>query len=132
VTLFAVYGTFTSSQSGHGNLAGACFVERVRTAPRYRLYFVDRHWPALIAAGDGAAIECELYDCSEELLERLAHVEPPGWNRAPLELEDGRSVEAFIGDAALAARGVDVSGHGSWAAFVSSEARPRARGPTPR
>ena len=81
---------------------------------------------------DGAAVECELYECSEELLERLAHVEPPGWNRAPLELEDGRSVEAFVGDPALAARGVDVSEHGSWAAFVSSEARLRARGPTPR
>jgi allophanate hydrolase len=133
VTLFAFYGTFTSSQPGHGNLAGARFVERTRTAARYRLFFVDGLWPALVpAAADGAAIECELYECSEELLERLAHVEPPGWNRAPLELEDGRSVGAFVGDAELAARAVDVTEHGSWAAFVSSEARPRARGPTPR
>jgi allophanate hydrolase len=132
VTLFAFYGTFTSSQPGHGNLAGARFVERTRTAPRYRLYFVDGLWPALVPAEDGAAIECELYECSEELLERLARVEPPGWSRAPLELEDGRRVEAFVGDPALATRGVDVSEHGSWAGFVSSEARLRARGPTPR
>jgi allophanate hydrolase len=124
VTLFAFYGTFTSSQAGHGNLAGARFVESVRTAPRYRLSFVDGLWPALVPAEGGATIECELYECSEELLERLAYVEPPGWNRSPLELEDGRSVEAFLGDAALAARGVDVSEHGSWAAFVSSRARP--------
>ena len=133
MTLFAFYGTFTSTQPGHGNLAGARFLERTRTAPRYRLFFVDGKWPALVpAADDGVAIECELYDCSEELLERLALVEPPGWNRGPLELEDGRVVEAFVGDAELAARGVDVSEHGSWAAFVSSEARLRARGPTPR
>jgi allophanate hydrolase len=132
VTLFAFYGTFTSSQPGHGNLAGARFVERTRTAPRYRLFFVDDLWPGLVPLAGGVAIECELYECSEELLERLAHVEPPGWNRAPLELEDGRTVEAFVGDPALATRGVDVSEHGSWAAFVSSEARPRARGPTPR
>jgi allophanate hydrolase len=133
VTLFAFYGTFTSSQPGHGNLAGARFVERTRTAPRYRLFFVDGLWPALVPAGAaGAAIECELYECSEELLEQLARVEPPGWKRAAVELEDGRRVEAFVGDAALAARGVDVSEHGSWAAFVSSEARLRARGPTPR
>jgi allophanate hydrolase len=132
VTLFAFYGTFTSSQPGHGNLAGARFAERTRTAPRYRLFFVDDLWPALLPAGaEGAAIECELYECSEELLERLARVEPPSWNRGRIELEDGRSVEAFVGDAALAARGVDVSEHGSWAAFVSSEARLRARGPTP-
>jgi len=121
VTLFAFYGTFTSSQPGHGNLASARLVERTLTAPRYRLLFVDGLWPALVpAADDGAAIECELYECSEELLERLAHVEPPGWNRAPLELEDGRTVEAFVGDTELAARGVDVSGHGSWGAFVAA------------
>ena len=132
MTLFAFYGTFTSSQPGHGNLARALFVERTRTAPAYRLFFVDELWPALVPAEDGAAIECELYECSEELLGRLARVEPPGWNRAPLELEDGRTVEAFLGDPALATRGVDVSEHGSWAAFVSSEARLRARGPTPR
>jgi allophanate hydrolase len=132
VTLFAFYGTFTSGQPGHGNLAGARFVERTRTAPRYRLYFVDGRWPALLPAEDGAPIECELYDCSEELLERLALVEPPGWNRGRVELEDGRAVEAFLGDAALAARGLDVSEHGGWASFVSSEAPGRARGSTPR
>ena len=132
MTLFAFYGTFTSSQPGHDNLAGARFVERTRTAPRYRLFFVDGLWPALVRFDDGAAIECELYECSEELLERLARIEPPGWNRGVLELEDGRSVEAFVGDAALTACGVDVSEHGSWAAFVSAEARLRARGPTPR
>ena len=132
MTLFAFYGTFTTEQPGHGNLGGARFVERVRTAPRYRLFFVDGLWPALVPAEDGAAIECELYECSEELLERLAHVEPPGWNRGPLELEDERRVEAFVGDAALAAHGLDVSEHGSWAAFVSSEARLRAGGSTPR
>jgi allophanate hydrolase len=128
VTLFAFYGTFTSTEAGHGNLAGARFVERTRTAPRYRLYFVDGLWPALLPASEGGAtIECELYQCSEELLERLARVEPPGWNRRPVELEDGRSVEAFVGDAELAARGVDVSEHGSWAAFVSSQVWLRAR-----
>ena len=131
MTLFAFYGTFTSSQPGHGNLPGARFVERTRTAPHYRLFFVDGLWPALVSAAEGAAIECELYECSEELLERLAHVEPPGWNRAPDELEDSRRAEAFLGDAELVARGVDVSEHGSWAAFVSSEARLRGRGPKP-
>jgi gamma-glutamylcyclotransferase (GGCT)/AIG2-like uncharacterized protein YtfP len=131
VTLFAFYGTFTSSQPGHGNLAGARLVERTRTAPKYRLFFVDELWPALVPFEDGVAIECELYECFEELLERLSLVEPPGWNRSPLELEDGRTVETFLGDAELAARGVDVSEHGSWAAFVSSRAPLRPPGSTP-
>jgi allophanate hydrolase len=132
VTLFAFYGTFTSGQPGHGNLAGARFVERTRTAPGYRLFFVDELWPALVPFGDGVAIECELYDCTEELLERLAQIEPPGWSRGSVELEDGRADEAFLGDAELVARGVDVSSHGGWAAFVRSRAPRRARGSTPR
>ena len=132
MTLFAFYGTFKSSQPGHGNLAEARFVERTRTASRYRLFFVDGLWPALVPAADGVAIECELYDCSEELLERLALIEPPGWTRRRVELEDGRAVEAFVGDVELAARGVDVSEHGGWAAFVRSGAQRRARGSTPR
>jgi gamma-glutamylcyclotransferase (GGCT)/AIG2-like uncharacterized protein YtfP len=133
VTLFAFYGTFTSEQPGHGNLGGARFVKRVRTAPRYRLYFVDGRWPALVPApDDGVAIECELYECSEPLLDRLAAIEPAGWSRAPVELEDGCEVEAFLGAPELAARGVDVSAHESWATFVSVEAPRRASGSTPR
>ena len=124
MTLFAFYGTFTSGQPGHGNLAGARFLERVRTAPRYRLWFVDGKWPALVPDADGRAIECELYECSEGLLARLARVEPPGWERAPLELADGRRVDAFLGDPELAARGADVSDYGSWAAFTATPARP--------
>jgi gamma-glutamylcyclotransferase (GGCT)/AIG2-like uncharacterized protein YtfP len=127
VTLFAFYGTFTSEQPGHGNLANAAFVERVRTAPQYRLYFVDGRWPALVPAADGVEIECELYECSEALLDRLASIEPAGWSRAPLELEDGREVEAFLGAPELADRGVDVSAHRSWAAFLRQTTR-RFRG----
>ena len=120
MTPFAIYGTFGTGQPGHANLEDAPLVERVRTAPLYRLFLVDGRWPALVPADDGVAIECELYDCSEELLDRLALIEPPGWNRGRVELEDGRTVEAFVGDEGLAARGIDVSEHGGWAAFVAS------------
>ena len=120
MTVFAIYGTFMRGQPGHGNLAGATFVETARTAERYRLYFIDRLWPALLPADDGVAIECELYECTEELLERLQQLEPPDWRRAPLELSDGRVVEAFLGDRDLVVRGVDVSEHGGWAAFVAT------------
>src|SRR5205823_6527577 len=93
---------------------------------------LDRLWPALVPAADGVAVECELYDCTEELVERLARIEPPGWSRGSVELEDGRAVDAFVGEAELAARGVDVSEHGGWAAFVRSRVPRRARGSTPR
>ena len=120
MTVFAIYGTFGSTQDGHANMRGAALLEQTRTAVGYRLYRVDDRWPALVPAADGVSIEVELYECTEEQLARLAELEPPGWARAPLALEDGREVEAFVGDESLVARGVDVSEHGSWAAHVAS------------
>ena len=120
LTPFVVYGTFMRGQPGHANLADAAFLEEVCTAPRYRLYYVDGRWPALLADVSGAEIACELYEVSEGHLARLAEIEPPEWRRAPLELADGRRAEAFLGDPDLRARGVDISAHGSWAAFVAA------------
>ena len=120
MTAFVIYGTFTRGQPGHGNLEGARFVESVETAPRYRLWEVDGRWPALIENEDGVAIAAELYEIDEPHLARLAELEPPGWDRAPVELSDGRSAEAFLGDPALSARGRDVSAHGGWAAYRAS------------
>jgi gamma-glutamylcyclotransferase (GGCT)/AIG2-like uncharacterized protein YtfP len=122
VTTFALYGTFTKGQPGHGNVGDARFLEAAQTAPRYRLYVVDG-LPALTPVADGVAIACELYELDEAQLAHLAELEPPGWERAPLELGDGRHVEAFLAAETLAARGDDVSEHGSWGAYVESLAR---------
>lgn len=103
-------------QPGHASLEGAELLEAVRTAPRYRVWEVDGRWPALIEDDDGVEIAGELYEIAPAHLERLAELEPPGWSRCAVELADGRSVEAFLGDPALRAHGVDVSEHGGWAA----------------
>jgi gamma-glutamylcyclotransferase (GGCT)/AIG2-like uncharacterized protein YtfP len=122
--LFMIYGTFMRRQPGHGNLAGGRFLEEVRTAPQYRLFLVDG-WPALTEAErDGVALAAELYDLNEEHVARLSAIEPPGWRREPVELEDGRQADAFLADAKLVARGLDISEHGGWAAFVASRRCP--------
>jgi gamma-glutamylcyclotransferase (GGCT)/AIG2-like uncharacterized protein YtfP len=131
VTAFAFYGTFTSGQPGHEYLAGARFVEQTETAPRYRLYVVDA-LPALVAAEPGVSIGCEVYDVDEQQLVELAEVEPPGWSRAPLELADGRRIEAFLASPELAARGQDVSAHGGWRAYLDSRNAYPARRLSPR
>jgi len=122
VTVFVIYGTFMRGQPGHGNLDGARFVEAVATAPRYRLFEVDARWPALIEDENGVSIAAELYELDEPHLARLAELEPPGWDRAPVELADGRRVEAFLGAQSLRTRGVDVSHHGGWAAYRRTQA----------
>ncbi len=114
---FLIYGTFMRGQPGHTNLDGARFLEEVTTAPVYRLFEVDGRWPALVAADDGVAIAAQLWEIAPDHVARLAELEPPGWRRAPVELADGRSVEAFLGDPSLRARGVDVSERGGWAAY---------------
>jgi gamma-glutamylcyclotransferase (GGCT)/AIG2-like uncharacterized protein YtfP len=118
MTPFVIYGTFMRGQANHTMLDGASFVEEVRTAPRYRLFYVDHSWPALIPDEEGEEIACELYELSEDRIARLAEVEPPEWRRAPLELADGRTADAFLGDPLLRRRGIDVSAHGGWAAFT--------------
>jgi len=122
VTAFVIYGTFMRGQPGHGNLDGARFVEAVATAPRYRLFEVDARWPALIEDEDGVSIAAELYELDEPHLARLAELEPPGCDRAPVELADGRRAEAFLGAQSLRTRGVDVSEHGGWAAYRRTQA----------
>ena len=121
---FLIYGTFMRGQPGHANLEGAEYLEAVRTAPRYRLWEVDGRWPALVEDDDGVEIAGELYEIPSAHLARLADVEPPGWLRSSVELADGRTVEAFVGDQAMMARGLDVSSHGGWAAYRASAGRP--------
>jgi allophanate hydrolase len=123
LALFLIYGTFMRGQPGHAKLEGARFLEQVTTALRYRLWEVDGRWPALIESRDGAAMAAELWEIDEAHLARLAELEPPGWARAPVELADGRRVDAFLGDTSLRARGRDVSEHGGWAGYVASRAR---------
>jgi allophanate hydrolase len=117
VTAFLIYGTFMRGQPAHANLDGARFLEAVQTAPRYRLWEVDGRWPAVIEDDDGVAIAAELYEIDEAHLARLAELEPPGWDRAPVELADGRRAEAFLGDPSLRERGRDVSAYCGWAAY---------------
>lgn len=114
---FVIYGTFMSGQPGHANLEGARFLEAVETAARYRLFEVDGRWPALVEDDDGVAVAAELYEIEEPHLARLAELEPPGWDRAPIELADGRRAEAFLGSPELRRRGRDISEHGGWAAY---------------
>jgi adenine/guanine/hypoxanthine permease len=116
-------GTVMRGQSAHGNLAGATFVEEVRTAPLYRLYSIgDRH-PAMIRDDEsGRSISAELYEVPDDVWPRIRDTEPPGLYRGPVELDDGRSVEGMLGDNQLIASGdaVEITAYGGWREYLNS------------
>jgi adenine/guanine/hypoxanthine permease len=116
-------GTVMRGQSAHGNLAGATFVEEVRTAPLYRLYSIgDRH-PAMIRDDEsGGSISAELYEVPDDVWPRIRDTEPPGLYRGPVELDDGRSVEGMLGDNQLIASvdAVEITAYGGWREYLNS------------
>jgi len=113
------YGTLTLLPHEAPELEGATFVERVRTAPRYRLFSLD-DFPALLEQGDGGFhIDAEIWDVSETRWQELLLQEPPEYYVFPIELEDGRRVDGVTAPPELVtSRGVDVSSHRSWKEYV--------------
>jgi gamma-glutamylaminecyclotransferase len=113
------YGTLTVAPPGDALLEGATFVERARTSPRYRLFSLDG-FPVLVEdAEDGRSLEVQVWEVPDERWKRILESEPPQMRHAAVELQDGRTVDTLVGprDWVEARAGLDVSEHGSWAAY---------------
>jgi gamma-glutamylaminecyclotransferase len=106
-TLVFVYGSLKRGFRHHGELEGAGFRGRVRTAGGYRLVLVGEY-PALVAAGE-ETVEGELYEVLPEQLERLDAFEgcPEMYQREAIRLEDGSRAQAYVmAEAAVVGRQV--------------------------
>ena len=101
---------------------GLTFLEETRTAPRYRLFAIDDRFAALVEVDEGGiSVPGELVEVPDELLEAILASEPEGVTQAPVELVDGRVVNAATGDPAVLARtGRDITAYGGFAAYVRS------------
>ena len=113
------YGTLTVAPPGEALLEGASFVERARTAPRYRLFSLDG-FPVLVEDAErGHALGVQVWEVPDDLWATILATEPPEMYGAAVELDDGRKVETLLGTPAFVAtrRGVEVSEYGSWAAY---------------
>ena len=120
MSLKLFYGTLTLVSHEAPEFEGAAFVERVRTAPRYRLFSLD-DFPALLEHQDGVSIDGEIWEVPDARWQALLLDEPPGYYVARIELEDGRRVDGMAPPVeAVAARGVDVSNFGSWRAYKAA------------
>jgi gamma-glutamylaminecyclotransferase len=117
---FFICGSALRGQPDHGNLGGATFVRETKTKPRYRLHSVDDQHPGIYEVAEGGvSISGEVYELTGEQHRELLAGEPPNLYEAPIELEDGTSVNAMIYPRSLIEeRGyADISHHGGWAAF---------------
>ena len=84
--------------------------------------------PALLRTGrEGSSFYVELYDLTAEAFARFVASIPPPLGLGALELKDGRRVSGFIGEAAVAECGCDISGVADWRAWVAAQAK-NARG----
>ena len=117
---FFICGSALRGQPDHGNLGEAKFVREAKTKPIYRLHSVrDQHPGIYEVAEGGVAIAGEVYELTEEQHAHLISTEPPDLYEAPVQLDDGSSVNAMIYPRELIEeRGyADISHHGGWAAF---------------
>ncbi len=121
MTHLAVCGAHMSGQTLNGELTrrGAWRIVATRTAPRYRLLALpDGKRPALIRSESGGApIEIEVWSVpSGEIGGFLGTVDRP-LALGSVELEDGRRVHGFVGDAGAASGAVDITRFGGWRAY---------------
>ena len=120
---FFICGSALRGQPDHGNLGGATFVREAKTKPLYRLHSVDDKHPGIYEVGaGGVAIAGEIYELTEQQHRDLIASEPPNLYEAPVELDDGSTVNAMLYPRDLIGeRGYkDISGYGGWAAYKAA------------
>jgi len=124
VQLLLVIGSALREICGDQERLGMRFLEEVRTAPRYRLYSLDRRWAALVEDPDrGVAVAGELVEVEPGRWPEILASEPPEVTPAAVELDDGRRVTGAIArPEAMRERAVDITHLGSFAAYMRQEA----------
>ncbi|MGH7776156.1 MAG: allophanate hydrolase-related protein [Candidatus Dormibacterales bacterium] len=123
-SLLFVNGTLMRGLPLNGNLTGATFVARLRTAPHYRLHTVGDVHPGMYRVAEGGvAIEGELYDVPGRVWKKVRSGEPPHLYRGSVELEDGRWVDGILYPKGLAQSHPDISSHGGWRAYREAALR---------
>jgi gamma-glutamylaminecyclotransferase len=115
-----------SGEAGHGLLDGAAALGPARTKPAYDLFDLGPY-PALVDGG-ATAIVGEVVEVTVPMLAAIdLHEEVPRlFKRRPVDLEDGRSVDAYLLDREQV-RGRRRIRSGDWRARFHVERAPGAR-----
>jgi allophanate hydrolase len=123
----AVVGAHLSGEPLNHELValGGALVERVATAPGYRLYALpdtDPAKPGLVGGvpGDAPPIELEIWELGVEGFGRLVAGVPPPLVIGTVVLDDGRAVKGFLCEGDAVAGALDITEHGGWRAYRAS------------
>jgi allophanate hydrolase len=107
--------------------SGAALVETCRTAPAYRLYALagTPTRPGMIrVAHDGASIEGELWQMTDDAFGRFVQAVPSPLSIGSVALADGRMVKGFLCEAGATDGATDITSYGGWRAWqAASSAR---------
>jgi len=126
--LLAVNGTLMRGLKLNPNMhaAGAAFVRETTTEPAYRLWTINDDHPAMVRVTDGTGVRVavEIWSVPPAGLAGILLKEPPGLTIGKVQLDDGSTVLGVIGEPALVEGQREITTHGGWRAYVTSEGIP--------
>lgn len=120
----AVVGAHLAGMPLHWQLTSreAKLVARTRTAPAYKLFAMANSTPpkpALIHAGEGAAIEVEVYELPVAAFGSFVVEVPPPLAIGTVTLEDGSLVKGFVAEPRAIEGAEDITALGGWRAYIA-------------
>ncbi|PSO20727.1 allophanate hydrolase [Bradyrhizobium sp. MOS003] len=124
----AVVGAHLSGMVLNAELTAlnAKLIEATRTAPDYKLYALNTTPPKpgmlRVAAGQGTAIELELWSLSSSAFGKFVNAIPAPMAIGTVRLADGRSVKGFLVEPEVLGEARDITAYGGWRTFMAEAA----------
>ncbi|UPJ62852.1 allophanate hydrolase [Bradyrhizobium sp. 191] len=125
----AVVGAHLSGMALNGELTtlDGRLIEVTKTAPDYKLYALPTT-PAKpgmlrVAAGEGTAIELEIWSLSPSAFGRFVNAIPAPMAIGTVRLADGRSVKGFLVEPEVLDEARDITAYGGWRKYMAEAAK---------
>ena len=121
--ILAVNGTLMRGLELENNLkeVNATFIKESQTEKAYRLYTIEDKYPAMVKDEQGAAIDVELYEISEEGMKQVLSKEPEGLTIKEITLIDGTKVQGVVGLPFIIENRKEITKYGGWRKYLASK-----------
>lgn len=121
--ILAVNGTLMRGLELENNLkaVNAVFIKESRTEKAYRLFTIEDKYPAMVKDEEGAAIDVELYEISEEGMQEVLSKEPEGLTIKEITLIDGSKVQGVVGLPFIVEGRKEITKYGGWRNYLANK-----------